>query len=110
VPISTVRERSGTAYNIGFDSRIENEIGRQMSFHECRYQQNTRRLGYFMHICDTSPGGSGSLLGTIENGQMTLQAINASSFPTYDTPTPESDLTWNQGVSSDRFLRALPRN
>jgi hypothetical protein len=110
VPISTVRERSGTAYNIGFDSRYEQQIGRQMSFHECRYEQNTRRLGFFSHNCDISAGASGSLLGTIENGEMTLQALNSRGFETFDTPTPGSSGTWNTGISSDLFLRALPRN
>ncbi len=110
VPISTVRERKGTAYNIGYDSKIEEQIGRQMSFHECRYEQNTRRLGYFSHNCDSSPGGSGSLLGTIENGEMTLQAVNSSVFETYDTPTPESSLTWNKGVSSDIFYKFIKGN
>jgi hypothetical protein len=110
MPISTSRQETGTTFNIGFDGRYEQEFGRQMSYHQCRYQQSTRRLGVFLHNCDSSAGGSGSLLGTIENGQMTLQAINSSGFSTYDTPTPESTLTWNQGVSSDLFLRSLPGN
>lgn len=110
MPISTVRERTGSTYNMGFDSRFDEEFGRQMGYQECDYSQNTRRLGYFKHTCDVSQGASGSLLGTIENGQMTLQAIHSSGAAEFNSPIPEGPASWNNGVSSDLFLRALPQN
>lgn len=110
MPVSTIRRRTGTAYNMGFDGRYEEQHGRQMSYQRCEFEQNTRLLISFKHNCDTSPGGSGSLLGTIENGEMTLQAMNTSGFETYDTPTPQGSLTWNAGLSSDWILKEIPRN
>lgn len=108
MPISTVRQRTGTVYIMGLDGRYEKEYGRQMSYQRCEYEQNTRMLGFFSHNCDISPGSSGSLLGTIENNHMTLQAINSRGPDTYDTPTPEGTLNWNTGLSSGIFLRSIP--
>lgn len=110
IPFSTQRERTGTAYIIGFDNRYDKEYGRQMSYQACQYEQSTRRLGYFYHTCDTTYGSSGSLMGTIESGEITLQAINSDSSEDHDKPVPKESISWNGSTSSDPILRSIPQN
>ncbi len=108
---STKWESNGRIWNIGFDGRFEKENGRQMSYMECDFEQNPIQIYFIFVTCDVSKGSSGSALGTIEDGEMTLQGIMSTSssgeFLGYeDIPVPGS-LLWNYGVSSFNMLKVL---
>lgn len=109
IPFSTKYKHKGQAYILGFDGKYDESNPRQMTYQECNFRQTPTQLSYFRHTCDTSKGASGSLLGTIENGELTFQALNVSGESTFDTEIPESDSKWNGGVSSEIIKNAIPK-
>ena len=94
---------TGPVWVIGYDGRFGRENGWQFSWQQCQQRKNRMDENRFYISCDISPGASSSLIGTMEDGELTLQGIVTASMERFagtDVPLPDSTLLWNIGTSS----------
>lgn len=111
VAFATVHPPGGEVAVIGFDSRFADENGWQFSWQPCRYLRGQWFNGDTLyHDCDVSPGASGSLMGTLVDGELVLQGLVTGAMDAIsgtDVPTPASVILWNLGTSSAPMQTAV---
>lgn len=111
VPIATEHPPRGQATVIGFDSRFADENGWQFSWQTCRFARGPWPNADTLYTdCDVSPGASGSLMGTLMDGELVLQGLVTGAMDALsgtDVPTPRSLILWNLGTSTEPVQRAL---
>jgi hypothetical protein len=101
----------GQVVVIGYDSRFAKENGWQFSWQPCRFVRGPwPNEDILYHTCDVSPGASGSLLGSLVDGELVLQGLVTGSMEPFsgtNVPTPASALLWNLGTSIRPVRAAL---
>lgn len=113
IEFSTLRTKDQqTVYNIGFNPKFKNDHNQGKtisSYQTCKSQTPTASLAYVS--CDVVRGSSGSLVATMENGELVFSGIMSANSSSYDEskehPLPMFSYDWNIATPSSQITKAL---